>query len=306
MPATPEPRAPALVVLNARSGAGGGGERAQQLRELFAAAHLPAEVLLAESGEELVAGTQRALAAGTRLVVAAGGDGTQSAVASCLAGTDAVQGVLPMGTLNHFAKDLNLPLEVDAAIDVLAQGHVVAIDVGEVNGRIFINNSSIGLYPDIVLDREQQRKRLGRGKWQAMLAASLDALRRFHVMSLQLEVDGKLLRRHSPFVFIGNNEYRMEGFEIGARAGLTDGRLSLYTTQRTGRWGLFLLAWRALFHRLHQAQDFDMLGARQVLIRTRRPRIRVATDGEVVKMDTPLHYKIRTGALRVVVPQSKT
>jgi diacylglycerol kinase family enzyme len=207
-----------------------------------------------------------------------------------------------MGTLNHFAKDLGIPLELDSAIDVIAHGRELAVDMGEVNGRLFINNSSLGLYPDIVLDRESQRQRLGRGKWAALLAASVHAARRYPVLSLQLEVDGKPLERRSAFVFIGNNEYLMEGFEIGERRSLSDGELSLYVTQRTGRFGLFRLAFRALFGRLRQANDFDMLTAKLLVVHTRQRRMRVATDGEVTMMQTPLNYRIRPGALRVIVP----
>jgi diacylglycerol kinase family enzyme len=207
-----------------------------------------------------------------------------------------------MGTLNHFAKDLRIPLELDAAIDVIARGRQLAVDMGEVNGRLFINNSSLGLYPDIVLDRERQRQRLGRGKWAALLAASLHAARRYPVLSLQLEVDGRSIERRSAFVFIGNNEYRMEGFEIGERSSLSGGQLSLYVTQRTGRFGLLRLALRALVGRLRQASDFDMLPSKVLVVRTQHRRMRVATDGEVTTMQTPLHYRIRPGVLQVAVP----
>jgi diacylglycerol kinase family enzyme len=204
--------------------------------------------------------------------------------------------------LNHFARDNRVPLDVGQAIAAIAQGHRIEVDVGEVNGRLFINNSSIGLYPDIVLDRERQRRRLGRGKWTALAAASLHAARRYPVLKLALDVDGQPLHRRSAFVFIGNNEYKMAGFEIGARERLDRGVLSLYVTQRTGRFGLLLLALRALFRRLEQARDFDSLLAARVVIETPKSHMRVATDGEVVVMRTPLEYRIRPRALRVLVP----
>src|SRR5205085_3689399 len=104
-----------------------------------------------------------------------GGDGTQSAIASRLAGTQLVHGVLPLGTLNHFAKDLGIPLQLDEAVRTLAEGRVLEVDVGEVNGRVFINNSSLGLYPEIVRERELQQMRLGKSKWRALASASLHA-----------------------------------------------------------------------------------------------------------------------------------
>ncbi len=290
------------VIANASSGTGCPDGWDREVENKLGAEGLHATVHLVHSGEEISRTVDEALHQGASLVVAAGGDGTVSAVASKLAGGKVPLGVLPMGTLNHFAKDLGLPLDLDAAIEVIAHGREAEVDVGEVNGHVFINNSSIGLYPDIVLDRERQRRRLGRGKWRALLAASWHAARRYPVLSMHLEIDGRPLERRSPFLFVGNNEYRMEGFEIGERAGLSDGSLSLYLTQRTGRFGLLALAFRALLRRLQQAKDFDMLSASEVLVKTGHRHLRVAADGEVLRLQTPLRYRIRPGALRVRVP----
>lgn len=292
-----------VVIVNSSSGTGCPKAYDRELEARFAAQGVQAQVLLVDGGDAILSAAKKAVAEGARIVVAAGGDGTVSAVASQVAGTETALGVLPMGTLNHFAKDTGIPLDTDEAIAVIAEGHECRADIGEVNGRRFINNSSLGLYPDIVLDRERQRRRLGRGKWKALLAASLHAAKRYPVLDLHLEVDGKPLRRRSAFVFIGNNEYKMEGFEIGERDRLDAGVLSLYVTQRTGRFGLFRLALRALFHRLEQARDFDIVRASEVRIETRRHHLHVATDGEVVTMGTPLHYRVVPRALRVVVPR---
>ncbi|HSH92432.1 MAG TPA: diacylglycerol kinase family protein [Ramlibacter sp.] len=293
---------PARIIVNATAGQGCPPEWPQEVETKFRSRGLEAQVLLVESGEEIQSAATLAVQEKAALVVAAGGDGTISAVASRLAGTGVPMGVLPLGTLNHFAKDLRIPLALDAAIDVIAAGYQSSVDLGEVNGRLFINNSSLGLYPDIVRDRERQRRRLGRGKWRALLAASVHAARRYPVLSLRIGLDGKTLERRSAFVFIGNNEYTMEGFEIGERSDLASGRLSLYVTQRTGRFGLFRLALRALCRRLRQARDFDMLTATSLIVDTPETHVRVAVDGEVTLMKTPLHYRSRPGALRVIVP----
>jgi diacylglycerol kinase family enzyme len=193
-------------------------------------------------------------------------------------------------------------LELEDALRVITQGHVTRFDCGEVNGRVFINNSSLGLYPDIVTDRERQRRRAGRGKWKALFAATVNALRRFPVLTLQVEVDGKVQERRSAFFLVGNNEYRLEGFSIGGRESMADGRLSLYLTHHTGRFGLFRLALRALMGRLRQSPDFEMVTVRSLTVRSRKRRLLVATDGEVQVMQPPLHYRIRPKALRVLVP----
>jgi diacylglycerol kinase family enzyme len=290
------------VIVNAEAGQGCPEGWARELQRKFAERGMEVRVEQVSGGKQLLAAAAKALKGGASTVVAGGGDGTVSAIASQLAGTAVALGVLPLGTLNHFAKDAGIPLEMDAAIDAIAGGREIAVDVGEVNGRLFINNSSLGLYPDIVLDRERQRRRLGRGKWRALLAASVHALRRYPVLALQIAANGEALSRRSAFVFIGNNEYKMEGFEIGERVSLSGGRLSCYVTQRTGRFGLLRLAVLALAGRLRQARDFDMLTAGSLVVRTPHHRIRVATDGEVSLMQTPLNYRILPGALRVVVP----
>ncbi|HVG32731.1 MAG TPA: hypothetical protein VM911_06610, partial [Pyrinomonadaceae bacterium] len=180
--------------------------------------------------------------------------------------------------------------------------HVARVDVGEVNGRIFLNNSSLGLYPSIVRQREKQQERLGRGKWPAFIWATLSVLRRYPFLTVRLNTDEKQMIRRTPFVFVGNNEYEMESFNVGARSCLDAGHLSLYTAQRTGRLGLLRFAIRALFGGLRDEKDFDALCTKEVWIETRRSRLRVATDGEVTVMNTPLHYRVLPGALKVLVP----
>jgi diacylglycerol kinase family enzyme len=299
---------PVSVIINAGAGTGHDDERAAELRRKLADAGLDADLTLAAGGEELIAAARRAREGGARLVVAGGGDGSVNAVASQLVGgvnREIHFGVLPMGTLNHFAKDLGIPLDLDAAIRNLASGVPKRVDVGEVNGRIFLNNSSLGLYPDIVRDREKQQRRLGRGKWPAALWASLAALRRYPFLSMRLEVDGKRLARRTPFVFIGNNAYTMQGLAIGVRERLDAGKLSLYVAQHPTRFGLLRFALDALRGRLGEERDFDVLHAAGFEIDTHRARLHVATDGEVTVMAPPLRYRSRPGALAVLVPAAQ-
>ncbi len=292
------------VIINASAGADDKEGLAENLKEMFRAGGLDARVSLARSGEEIIEAAQRAVRESARIIVAGGGDGTINGVASMLVGTEIALGVLPLGTLNHFAKDLRIPLDVEEAVRSIIAGHVVEVDVGQVNDRIFLNNSSLGLYPRIVKHREEQQEYLGRGKWPAFIWAALTVLRRYPFLSVQLSADGEEFARRTPFVFIGNNEYQMESFNIGARACPNAGHLSLYVAHRTGRLGLLRLAVRALFGRLRQAKDFDALCAKEIRIETRHRRLRVATDGEITVMNTPLRYQVRAGSLRVIVPET--
>jgi len=291
------------VIVNAGSGGGNDLALVDRLAAHFRDAGLHAEIELAHGGDEIAAAVGNAVARRPRLVVAGGGDGTVSTVAAKLVDTGIVFGVLPLGTLNHFAKDLGIPLEVADAVAVLAHGQEAPVDVGEVNGRIFVNNSGLGLYPDIVRDRERQQKRLGRGKWPAFAWAMVAALRRYPFLGVTLVIDGKEVLRKTPFVFIGNNEYSMEGFAIGERSGMEDGRLSLYVAQRPGRWRLLQLALRALTGRLRQARDFDAILATDIVVQSKKKRLRVATDGEVTVMTPPLHYRVRPASLLVMRPR---
>ena len=289
-----------FVILNAGSGCGHDEALTLQVHRLFVSAGIPAEVCLARGGGEIAAKIKDAVSKQAEVIVAGGGDGTVSTVAAALAGSDIALGILPLGTLNHFAKDLGIPLALDAAVGQIAAGRRTRVDVGEVNGRVFVNNSSLGLYPDIVHERDRQRKRIGRGKWLALFWASVTALRKYPFLSVCLSVEGTAHLRRTPFVFIGNNEYRMEGFSLGERETVTRGRLSLYATQRAGRLRLVQLALRALFGRLKQARDFDVLLATEIVVESRHHHLRVATDGETSVMKPPLYYRIRPASLTVV------
>jgi len=294
-------REPVQVVINIGAGAVDKEEIVNRLVERYLPIGSRWKVSVARNGPELLKLARRAVKDDYQTIVAGGGDGTVSAVAGVLAGTRKTLGVLPLGTLNHFAKDLQLPLDLDGAMETIMAGRTVQVDVGEVNGRTFINNSSLGLYPRIVKEREKQQQ-LGWGKWPAFVWAAITVLRRYPLLNVRLSLDGKQLARRTPFVFIGNNEYEMEGFNIGRRACLDKGELSLYITHRTGRLGLLRLAVRALLGGLRNERDFTALRTREIWIETRHRRLHVAFDGETTIMVPPLHYRVRPGALRVIVP----
>ncbi|MEW6733702.1 MAG: diacylglycerol kinase family protein [Acidobacteriota bacterium] len=270
----------------------------------FQAAGVEAEINRLE-GKRIASAARAAVAAGVDAVVAGGGDGTINTVAGVLVHGQIPLGVLPLGTLNHFAKDLGIPLDFEEAVRVVAQSNVRRIDVGQVNNHIFLNNSSIGLYPRIVKRREEIRERLGRGKWLAMLTASITVFRRFPLMRVRLVVDGQGWSepRTTPFVFIGNNEYQMHLFALGSRDYLDKGRLSLYVPNRTGRFGLLWLALLALVNQLEQTKDFDLCQAQEIWIDTRKRALRISLDGEVTRIQPPLYYRSLAGALPVLAPE---
>jgi diacylglycerol kinase family enzyme len=289
-------------IVNAQAGNGGDHGWLAANRGAVDAVAQGGPVSVVSSGDEIAAAVRRARDTGCGAIVAGGGDGTLNAVASHLVGTGTPLGILPLGTLNHFAKDLGIPLDPAQALQVVAAGHHTDVDVGEVNGRFFLNNSSLGLYPDIVRHRERQQQRLGRGKWIAFSWALWGALRRYPFLEVRLTVDGEVRLHRTPFVFIGNNAYQMQGFQIGQREGVSDGVLSVYVAHDTSRWRLLMLGLHALAGRLHQGRDFRAFLTERLTVETQHRTLRVATDGEVNRLKTPFRYRVHAGALRVLVP----
>lgn len=286
-----------VVIVNSSAGRGHGSATVDAIKAEFRAIGHPAQVTCVDF-DGIGAAINDAVESGAGLIAIGGGDGTLSTAAAAMVDTDAILGILPLGTLNHFAKDQQIPLDIPGAVRTLVEGRVKRVDVGEVNGRIFINNSSIGIYPDIV----RLRRRLGFGKWMGLAAATWMVLRRGSTLSIRLFSAAGDRRYETPFAFIGNNEYVVEGFEVGERKTLQAGELSVYTSRLTGRSGMFRLAFRSLFKYLRVGHEFETVVARDFVIEARERQLCVATDGEVGMQATPLRYRSRAGALRVMVP----
>jgi YegS/Rv2252/BmrU family lipid kinase len=298
----PPSRPSIAVIVNVRAGAAMGQPTiGAELAARFQAAGHEAEIIALRDGDS-PSDAARDAATRVSIVVAAGGDGTVSSVAEGIVGSAAALGVLPLGTLNHFARDLRIPAELDAAIAVVAAGRIGQIDVGQVNDRLFVNNSSIGLYPSIVDARDALRSQ-GHRKWVAMAIAILRIVRRYRGMKVTIEIDGRTRMWRTPFVFVGNNEYTIDGLQLGGRAALDAGTLFVYMAPRLRARGLPLLLIKALLGRARRSGDFEIVATTALWIdRSKSRRRRVACDGEVVKMRTPLHYRVLPKGLRVVLP----
>jgi diacylglycerol kinase family enzyme len=297
-----------VVLLNEESGACVAGAAPLNVRTIEAAlrgAGVEPEVRCVP-GQDVELEAKAAAAAGTDAVIACGGDGTISAVAAALAGTETALGVLPAGTLNHFAKDLGIPLELEAAAQVIAAGRIALVDVGTINSRVFINNSSLGVYAWALVERDATRSRRGWSKWPAMTLAAVRVFWRSPLLRVRLDTADGSISRKTPLVFVGNNRYRLDLFKVGARDQLDGGELSLYVANVSTRWGMLKTIFRALFGQLEQARDFENRYTTSVWIEARRKRRHVAIDGEVVRMAPPYHYRIWPQALRVFVPLQET
>jgi YegS/Rv2252/BmrU family lipid kinase len=254
------------------------------------------------TGSECAARCKTAASRGEPMVIVGGGDGTISAAAAALSGTKTVLGILPLGTLNHFARDLGIPTELEEAAQLIARGTERPVDVAEMNGRIFINNSAIGLYPLMVVDRDLQRRRLGRSKRLAMLVASLRTLARFNHQRLTLTVNDEKARVDTPLLFVGNNDYRIDIGAAGQRDSVEDGELSVMVMRKKTRAGLIAASIRALLNRSRPDDMVCLDGVERLRVESRRSHLPVSLDGEVVSAASPLDYRIRKKALRVIAP----
>ena len=253
-------------------------------------------------GDVIAERVEAAVKAGSKLIIVGGGDGSVSSAAQAVAGTDATLGILPLGTLNHLARDLGIPFDLAKSVEVIAGGQVRAIDVAEVNGRIFVNNAAIGLYPLMVMDRELQQQRLGRSKRLAMLVASLRTLTRFHHQRLRISADGGEARIDTPLLFVGNNDYQLALPAAGQRNRLDDGQLCVMVMRKKGVPGFLAAVMRALLG-VPRPDDMVRLDTVSSLsVDSARSAVTLALDGETLAIKPPLIFRIRPGALKVIAP----
>ena len=288
------------VIINERSGISPRPDAGAEIQSWFAKAGAQVRLERVRDPGDIAARARQAASRGD-VLVAAGGDGTINSIAGVAVESNATLGIVPMGTLNHFAKDLGLPVNIEAAVRVIVDGHVRLVDVAEVNGRVFVNNSSVGLYPRMVWERDEELRR-GRSKLTAFTIAMLRTWRNYQMIAAHLDVDGRTAVVRTPFVFIGNNEYKAEGFTLGGRSSLDGGRLSVFVAPECGQFEILTLPLRALVNRLDERFPFARFVADTVSVDLGHRRLSVALDGEVARMRAPLVYRIRPHALRAMVP----
>jgi diacylglycerol kinase family enzyme len=294
--------APIQVLINRNGGtaAAAGDRLGKDVASAFRKAGLQVEIALLDGAEIRTAAEQRK---DRPLVVVGGGDGTLGAAAGALAGSDTALGILPLGTHNHFARQLGIPQDLAGAVRMLANGHRKRVDLGAVNGRIFLNNASIGFYPSLVRTREHAQHRHGLPKWLANLPACWAALRRLRHHRLKVTAERMEQDVRTPLLFVGNNVYALEGGQVGQRAALDQGRLSLYAVEGRSRFGALWFGLKLLGGLTDLQRDFAVAETcRTLTVEAHAPHIHVALDGEVHRLDSPLRFEIRPRALAVIAP----
>jgi diacylglycerol kinase family enzyme len=287
------------VLLNSRAGKQSAAV-ATHVSDAFRAIGSSVHVHVVEGGS-LGQTAADAITRGAKTIIAAGGDGTVSTVAAAVADTGATLGVIPLGTLNHFAKDVGIPLDLPKAVETIAAGRTTAVDVGELNGRSFVNNASVGMYASLVSERAAMQS-IGRGKWVAHGLAAMRVWRRYRRLRVVLHAEAGPREARTPFVFVGNNEYQLSGFELGGRKHLAGGRLHVCMAPGMSRSGVARLIVTAMFANVCSLEGFESFTTGELSLDAGVPLIRASVDGEVVTMTNPLTFHIRPGALRVIVP----
>lgn len=293
-----------FLVINEAAGSLSGdqdGVTATAILDAFHQAGLAVQLWIAPR-QELDRTLQAAVREHPDTIFVGGGDGTVSAAAALLADTNIALGVVPLGTLNHFAKDLGLPPDWREAISRLAHGSLRDVDVGEVNGRVFINNCSLGSYAEAVRKRDALRRRHGHGKGRAMVVASLAVFRQLRRMRLSLEVEGRVRRLRTPFLVVANNRYAGRVLDGNLRPRLDEGRLWIYSTHAFRRFAIVRLIWQSLRREIDSADALERTETTAATVTDIRTGVPTALDGELVDLNPPFRFRIRPAALRVLVP----
>ncbi len=258
------------------------------------------------SPEELVPAIERALAQGCQALIVGGGDGTVRTAATKLLGTDVPLGILPLGTLNRLARDLKIPLEVHAAAATLANGRVAAIDVGDVNGRIFLNNSILGLTVIYSQYRQSVRGRPFMERMRGYATAFKEILKSRRRMDVDIDHGQSRMRLRVLSMAVSNNRYVEKASLMLQKEALNDGVLAAYISQHPSGWALARAIVRAMLGRFRSDPNVVHLEAHEIDVSARRSRLRIANDGELEIVEMPLRYTIRPSALKVIVPATES
>jgi diacylglycerol kinase family enzyme len=290
-----------IVILN--HGAGRHEEETQaEIEKFFQSRGVAARLLVARDGEQIARLAEEAARSDAEVIVAAGGDGTIDGIASALAGTGKILGVLPLGTFNLLAKRLNIPLDLEGAMETAVNGRVAEINVGEVNGRVFLSRSSVGLYPLALRQREKMYRRFGRSQLIALVSGATALVRWGNIMKIWLTTEhgGHLFR--SRFVFVCNNPEELDYFNLPGRQCMDADEFAVYVPTPLTPVGILRLGFRMLARQSQDSRDFEMFCGREVVLEIEPARVPVSLDGEVEMMQSPLRYRLRLGALRIRVP----
>lgn len=291
------------AILNVASGKGDGSDIAGLLETRLAPVAGRLDILRVSKGQDLIRLATEA-AKSHDLVIAAGGDGTQAAVAQALAdlGGDTVMGVIPGGTFNYFARDLHVGDTPAKAVETLLHARVQPVSVGDMNGKVFLNNVSLGAYPEILEKREAAYKRFGRSRFLAYWATLRALMDLRHPLHLTAHVGDETRHFDTALAFVAQSETQLENFGLEGADEVRRDKLPLFIAKAKGPMALVRAALRLALGRTSRGEDFEMIVSDDFVIETDTRTRHVAHDGERSRLPAPLTLTIRKDALRVLVP----
>ncbi len=302
---------PLFIVLNAASGHRDSTAGRELLTEVFSASGRPFEFLLIDNPSSIANISARAVSLAQQnggVVVAAGGDGTINAVAAAVLRSQCPFGVLPQGTFNYFGRTHGIPQNARAAATALLGASISPVPVGEVNGRIFLVNASLGLYPQLLEHREVWKQKLGRSRLVAFASGLATIVQARGQLWLEIEFEGKTTTLRTPTLFIGNNHLQLVQVGIDAphadtAAAVEASKLTAVVVAPTGTFAMLGLLARGAIGRLGEADNITSFPFRtlKVSMRSKR-RVKVATDGEIIWMVPPLVFQVADTPLLLMVP----
>lgn len=293
-----------VVIVNEKAGDGPeGGARREALRAGLREAGLDAQVRGTGAGDSLEALARQAIEDGATTLVAAGGDGTIAALAGPCHAAGLRLGVIPQGTFNYFARAHGIPEDTTRAISILAEAPVRDVVLGTVNGRVFLNNTSLGLYPTILKTREEVYAKYGRSRAAAYWSVLQTLAGQPPAMRLGLRLDGRRVSVRTPLAFVAKSAYQLEEFDIEGIEALNDGAFALLIAPHPSRFHLLRAAWRMARGKARKGPDFRLYSASEIVIETRARKVLVACDGEKMEMRTPLEIRAEDRPLHLIAPR---
>ncbi|CAN5585971.1 diacylglycerol kinase family protein [soil metagenome] len=293
------------IILNARSGSQQAQDSREILEKVFGESGRTFGISVA-TGAEIERVAEEKAKSDCEVLVAGGGDGTICGVAEAARKHGKTLGVLPLGTFNYFAKNLGLPLELEEAARVILEGEPVHASVLDLDGRLVLNNSSIGIHPAVLLKRRKLYRRWGRNQLNAYLSVLITAFQPPPRLRVRLATEEGEVVRETPLVMICANAFQMEAFSLAGKECLAEEKFALYVARMSGRATIFRLGWRTLLRCLRPEIDYEVICASDVTIETlRRRRLRAAVDGELERLDSPMRFRIAPRQLRVLAPREK-
>jgi diacylglycerol kinase family enzyme len=291
----------AHVIMNQHSGADDKAVLTTEIETAFAAHGWQVEFVLADR-RDLRSRTQQTVAQAPGAIVVAGGDGTINTVASACVEAKRPLGLVPAGTFNYVARNLGVPTEVSEAVAVIVNGWVREVDIGEINGRIFLNNAGIGLYAQMLERREQDKRRFGRSRMIAFFSGMRCLLSLHPLYAVEVLADGQTARHQTTTLFFGCNALQLGDFNVTAAECLRHQKLAVLLLKLHSRWEASVAACAALLGRLDEAYTTEAFCASSIRVQTGRRALKVAIDGEIVLLRSPLDVRLRPGALQVFAP----